>query len=188
MVRTRHICAGSTIVGWPMLIAVVLGLFGSDFTSAMVHWVGDTWGSEKTPVLGQRFIRPFRFHHAHPLDMLKSNFFTTNGDTALGTFPFLIAPFFMPLASPFWGFVAVFCWALGAWGMWTSQFHQWAHMKSPPRIAIVMQRLGLIINPKHHQKHHKLPYAANYCITAGWCDAVLTHSRFFLALEWIVTK
>ena len=154
----------------------------------MVHWVGDTWGSEQTPVLGQRFIRPFRFHHAHPLDMLKSSFFTTNGDTALGTFPFLIAPFFMPLGSPIWGLIAVFCWALGAWGMWTSQFHQWAHMKSPPRIAVCLQRLGLIIRPNHHVKHHKLPYAANYCITAGWCDGILTQSRFFPALEWIVTK
>lgn len=173
---------------WPMLVAALLGVIASDFTSAIIHWIGDTWGSEQTPVLGPRFIRPFRFHHAHPLDMLKSHFFTTNGDTALGTFPFLIAPFFMPLSNPVWGFIAVFCWALGGWGMWTSQFHQWAHMKHPPRFAVILQRLGLIISPQHHNKHHKVPYAANYCITAGWCDSLLACTRFFTGLEWIVTR
>ena len=69
----------------------------ADFVSGVVHWAGDTWGSERTPWLGPRFIRPFRFHHAHPLDMLKSHFFTTNGDTALASLPFLFAPFAIPL-------------------------------------------------------------------------------------------
>src|SRR5262249_13952335 len=101
---------------WPTLLLIPLGLLGADFTSGMVHWVGDTWGHERTPILGPRFIKPFRFHHAHPLDMLKSHFFTTNGDTALGSLPFLLIPFAIPLEPNGWLWAGVFVWACGVWG------------------------------------------------------------------------
>ena len=174
--------------GWPALAAVVAALLAADLVSGVVHWAGDTWGTEGTTWLGPRFIRPFRFHHAHPLDMLRSNFFTTNGDTALASLPFLLAPFVLPLGHEAGRVAAVFLWALGGWGMWTSQFHQWAHMKSPPRLVGWFQRRGLILGPRHHRRHHKSPFAVNYCITTGWCDPVLTRIRFFPAMEWGVSR
>jgi ubiquitin-conjugating enzyme E2 variant len=178
----------SDVWTWPTLIAVVAGLMGADFVSGVIHWAGDTWGDERTPWIGPRFIRPFRFHHAHPLDMLKSHFFTTNGDTALASLPFLIAPFALPMESE-WGRVgAVFFWAVGSWGMWTHQFHRWAHAKSPPRVVAWLQLSGVLLRPGHHLRHHKSPFAVNYCITTGWCNPVLTRIRFFPALEWVVTK
>lgn len=173
---------------WPTLLLVPLGLLGADFVSGVIHWAGDTWGDELTPVFGPRFIRPFRFHHGHPLDMLRSHFFTTNGDTALGALPFLLVPFALPLDSVAWLYAGMFVWLLGAWGMWTSQFHQWAHMKSPPRAVAWLQRCGLVLGTRHHRRHHKSPFAVNYCITTGWCDAVLTRVRLFPALEWAVSK
>lgn len=173
---------------WVVGLVAILGLFVADFVSGVIHWAGDTWGDEQSPVLGRRFIRPFRFHHAHPLDMLKSHFFTTNGDTALASLPFLVAPFFVPMETQAGRLTAVFLWSVGAWGMWTSQFHQWAHMKSPPRVVRVLQRCGLLLRPDHHRRHHKSPFAVNYCITTGWCDPLLTHLRFFPALEWVVTR
>lgn len=172
---------------WPALVLIVAGLLAADFVSGVVHWVGDTWGTERTPVLGKRLIRPFRFHHAHPLDMLKSHFFTTNGDTAMASLPFLLIPFALPLNGG-WLWVAVFVWSVGAWGMWTSQFHQWAHMTNPPRAVRVLQRFGLILSRRHHTRHHKEPFVRNYCITTGWCDPLLTRVRFFEAAEWTVTK
>jgi ubiquitin-conjugating enzyme E2 variant len=173
---------------WWVPVAVVAGLVAADFVSGVVHWAGDTWGSEATPWLGLRFIRPFRFHHAHPLDMLRSNFFTTNGDTALTSLPFLVVPFVLPLDTTPGRVAAVFLWAVGGWGMWTSQFHRWAHTKSPPRIVAWLQRRGLILSPRHHHRHHKSPYAVNYCITTGWCDPVLSRVRFFPTLEWLVSR
>ena len=173
---------------WPTLVLLAVGLLAADFVSGVVHWAGDTWGTERTPVFGRRFIRPFRFHHDRPLDMLKSHFFTTNGDTALASLPFLLIPFAIPLAPTAWLWVAVFVWALGGWGMWTSQFHQWSHMTDPPRVVAWLQRRGLILGRGHHVRHHKSPFVANYCITTGWCDPVLTRVRFFPALEWVVSK
>ena len=174
--------------GWPALVLVAAGLLAADFVSGVVHWAGDTWGDERTTWIGPRFIRPFRFHHAHPLDMLNSHFFTTNGDTALGSLPFLIAPFALPTDSTLGLWTAVFLWAVGGWGMWTHQFHQWAHMKTPPRVVGWLQRCGVLLGPDHHWRHHKSPFEVNYCITTGWCDPVLTRMRFFVGLEWAVSR
>jgi plasmanylethanolamine desaturase len=173
--------------GWLTAGVALAALPAADFISGLVHWAGDTWGNVKTPVLGSRFIRPFRFHHSHPLDMLKSNFFTTNGDTALTSLPFVLIPFFIPLDTESARLAAVFLWALGGWGMWTSQFHKWAHMKSPPRLVAWLQRRRLILSPEHHRRHHKSPFELNYCITTGWCDPVLTSIRFFPFLERVLS-
>jgi len=169
-------------------VAVVLGLVLADFGSGVVHWAGDTWGDERTPLLGPRFIRPFRSHHAHPLDMLNRNFFTLNGSTAMTSLPVLVVPFFLPLESDVWWAVAVFLWSAGLCGMWTNQFHQWAHMKNPPRVVSWLQRCRVILSPAHHRRHHKSPYAANYCITTGWCNPLLEQIRFWPALEWVVSR
>jgi ubiquitin-conjugating enzyme E2 variant len=120
--------------------------------------------------------------------MLKSNFFTTNGDTALASLPFLLIPFALPLDTTAGRLSAIFLWAVGVWGTWTSQFHQWAHMKSPPRVVAWLQRGGLLLSPDHHRQHHKSPFAVNYCITTGWCDPLLTRIRFFPRMEWLVSK
>lgn len=173
---------------WPTPLLVLLGLAGADFVSGVIHWAGDTWGTERTPAVGWRFVRPFRFHHAHPLDMLKSNFFTTNGDNVLAVTPFLVLPLLLPVEPVGWVRAGAFAWAVGFFAMWTSQFHQWAHMKRPPRLARALQRCRLILTPRHHWQHHKTPFVANYCITTGWGDPLLARVRFFPALEWAVSK
>ncbi len=165
-----------------ILLAIPLGLLGADFLSGLIHWAGDTWGDDDSPGIGMRFLRPFRFHHSHPMDLLRSNFFTTNGDTALATLPILALPFLMPTGS----FAATWLVAVGAFGMWTSQFHRWAHQKAPPRPVAWLQRCRLILGRDHHLRHHKPPFARNYCITTGWCDGVLGALRFFAALEWLI--
>jgi len=173
---------------WVTPLCIVVGLAVADFVSGLVHWAGDTWGTEKSPLLGWRFIRPFRFHHAHPQDMLKSNFFTTNGDTVLGAAPMLIAPLFFPLTSAWWLWAAVLVCSVGAFGMWSSQCHLWAHMKRPPRLVRWMQACRLILRPKHHLRHHRSPHQVNYCITTGWCNPLLDRIRYWAAMEWIVSR
>ena len=173
---------------WPTPLLILLGLAGADFISGVIHWAGDTWGTTKTPVVGWRFVRPFRFHHAHPLDMLKSNFFTTNGDNVFAVLPLLALPYALPVEPGAWLWVGVFVWGVGFFAMWTSQFHLWAHAKQPPRVVRALQWCRLILTRQHHQRHHKAPFRANYCITTGWCNPILTHIRFFPAMEWVVSR
>ena len=101
---------------WLTLVAIAAGMLAADFVSGVIHWAGDTWGGEGTLWIGPRFIRPFRFHHAQALDMLGSHFFTTNGDTALASLPFLLAPFAVPLDAQAGQSASVFLWTVGAWG------------------------------------------------------------------------
>jgi len=173
---------------WWLPLMVLLAFPVADLVSGVVHWLGDTWGHADTPLVGRNFIRPFRFHHTHPLDMLNSHFFTTNSDPAMISLFFLLPAFALPLDTAWGRVVAVFVVAFTVWGLPTSQFHKWAHMKNPPLLVGWLQRRGLILSPEHHWRHHKSPFLTNYCIVSGWCDRVLNVTRFFPALEWLVSR
>ena len=84
---------------WWTPIVIVAGIIAADFTSGVVHWFADTWGSETMPLLGRRLLRPFRVHHVNPDDFLRRNFIDTNGDVAMVVIPFLIPGLFLPLDS-----------------------------------------------------------------------------------------
>lgn len=71
--------------------------------------------------------------------------------------------------------------------MLTNQVHQWAHQPRPPAVVRVLQSCRLILGREAHSRHHRPPYAANYCIATGWCNRPLAAIRFFRRLERAVT-
>ena len=171
---------------WP--IPVVLGLIAADFGSGLVHWAADTWGSETMPVLGRRFVRPFRVHHDNPDDFLERDFIDTNGDVAMVETPLLLLAFALPLTTDWGQAGAFFIFALCAAGLPTNQVHQWAHMRDPPLLVRKLQACGCILSRAAHQKHHTAPYVVNYCIVTGWCNRALTSLRFFPRVETLVNR
>ena len=68
----------------------IIGYFVADLMSGIVHWIGDTIGTETTPIIGPILIKGFRDHHVKPNAMLEHDFIETNGNSALMTIPFLI--------------------------------------------------------------------------------------------------
>lgn len=54
---------------WLILFAVPLGMMAGDFVSGIAHWLADTYGSERTPLVGEGFIKWFRLHHVYPKDI-----------------------------------------------------------------------------------------------------------------------
>jgi len=166
---------------WWLLPALVAGALAADVASGLVHWFADTWGSDSLPVLGRRLLRPFRVHHANPEDLLLRDFLDCNGDVALLACLPLLGAFFAP--AP----LAAFLFALGAVSLPTNQVHQWAHRPEPPRAVAWLQRRGAILSRESHARHHRAPYAANYCIATGWCNGALEALGFFRALERAVT-
>jgi len=171
-----------------LVLAIVLAWPAADLVSGLVHWLADTWGSEDFPILGPRFIRPFRVHHVTPTSFLKCNFLDTNGDTCMISIPVLLCFYGIPIGSTAGLFALTFGVAFCIFAIPTNQIHQWAHMPSPPRWVAIVQRTGLILTKKEHARHHKLPYAGHYCITNGFCNRWLERFRFFRGLEWIVTS
>jgi len=185
----RIATAGSTAwFLWPL--AAFAGMVIADFISGFVHWMFDTWGSVDTPVVGKLAIRTFRHHHVDPKAMTKHDFIETNGHnfaltviyTGLG-FTF-IEPAETDRVSIF--FAQTFLMGT-AFVMVTSQFHKWAHQTSVPRGVRWLQKVGLALNPEHHQAHHTAPYDQHYCVTSGWMNAPLRTIGFFRALEWLVS-
>ena len=173
---------------WWSPVPIVLGMIGADLGSGLVHWTADTWGSETMPVLGRRFVRPFRVHHVNPQDILRRDFIDTNGDVAMIETLFLVAAFWFPLTREWGQAAALFLVAFCICGLPTNQVHQWAHMKAPPRLVRPLQKWGFMLGRAAHQKHHASPFVVNYCIATGWCNPLLTATRFFPRLELLVSR
>jgi plasmanylethanolamine desaturase len=172
---------------WSVLLAFVAGVAAADFASGLVHWAADTWGRADLPVIGPRVLWPFRVHHTNPDDFLRRRFLDTNGDVAALVTVVLGGILLMPLDRPWQQWLGVAGLGLCAFGGWTNQSHQWAHMPSPPRVVRVGQAAGVLLRPADHAAHHGAPYHGHYCITTGWCNRPLEAARFFRRLEKAVT-
>jgi ubiquitin-conjugating enzyme E2 variant len=164
-----------------------LGVLFADFGSGVVHWAGDTLGAPDTPLLGPRFITPFREHHTDPLAITTHDFGATNGNTAVAVLPVLLALWFGLPAPRDAGLLVATLVASGcAFGVASNQFHKWAHAPRVPRAVAWLQRAGLVLPPERHARHHSPPFDRAYCITVGWLSAPLDRLGFFRALERMV--
>ena len=168
-------------------MAVAGGIVSADLASGLVHWIADTWGSETMPLLGRRFVRPFRVHHVNPHDFLRRDFIDTNGDVSALVLPALVSASCVPLDTAVGACMATYLAAFAAAGWLTNQVHQWAHMPYLPRGVRWLQDRGIILGRLAHLQHHWPPYATNYCIATGWLNRPLAAVGFFTKLEWLVT-
>ena len=173
---------------WWAVPVVIAGMLAADLISGLVHWIADTWFEETMPVLGRRFLRPFRVHHVNPHDFLRRDFVDTNGDVSMLASPVLVAMFCIPLDVISGQVVVVFLLALCVALLPTNQVHQWAHMSNPPAVVCWLQRYKLILSRTQHRRHHVAPYVTNYCIALGWCNPALNAVRFFPYLEWLISR
>jgi ubiquitin-conjugating enzyme E2 variant len=176
-------CLTQVDATWWVPIAIVGAGLTADLVSGLVHWTADTWGHESMPVLGKRFLRPFRIHHVNPDDFLNRDFVDCNGDVAMLNLPLLVLATLIPLGNDWANAAVVFLVSLAAWQLPTNQVHQWAHMANPPRCVAWLQRHGIILSREAHEQHHVSPYAVNYCIATGWCNRWLTRRQVFPRLE-----
>lgn len=151
--------------------ALIAGWLLADLFSGLVHWALDSYGSERTPVVGPAIIRPFREHHADPQGMTRHDFFEVNGSSCLGCVPILFALNFCAF-NPLLDSVLI-CFCLGI--LFTNQCHKWAHMPSEKNSFLVrkLQAIGLVLRPSEHAKHHTAPYDSHYCTANGWLNGPL---------------
>lgn len=181
-----------TITLWTAALSIVLGYLLADFMSGLVHFLGDSFGTVRTPILGPTFIFPFREHHVDPKDITRHGFIETNGHNCLVSLPVMMA--MHHCVSAYAGtstrlsiaFTTGFFLILGVFA--TNQFHKWAHMEHPPLFVAVLQKYRLILSPKHHQVHHTSPFERYYCITTGWLNMLLEKTSFFPATKWVFSR
>ncbi len=162
---------------WPfMLGAALAGIALADFGTGLIHWAGDTFGSEGTPLLGPAVIAPFREHHRDPFDIVRHGFLEVTGNNALLMSPllFVMAGFAPQLgASPFAAAAIAGGLAFVATAVISNQLHRWAHMARVPRLVAWLQRHHVILSRVEHSRHHRGAHDRGYCVANGWMNPLL---------------
>jgi hypothetical protein len=175
----------TTEAWWVIPGAFALGVLFADFATGAVHWFGDRFFAETTPVLGQALIRPFREHHVDPQRMVRHGLLELHGNSAIPVIAVLgvVHLFDSNPASP--AAVALDLWLffLCTSSMATNQFHLWAHARSVPRPVRWLQRHGVILSPERHALHHNGRFDRSYCMTSGWLNPLLDRIDFFGRIE-----
>jgi plasmanylethanolamine desaturase len=187
LANVAHAFSAGLFLHWWSPLVIVAAALAADIVSGLVHWTADTWFSETMPVIGRRFLRPFRVHHVNPDDFLRRDVIDCNGDVAMLNIPILVVALVLPDAGVGGG-VGLALLAFAAVSLPTNQVHQWAHMPSPPALVRWLQDRGVILSIEDHARHHREPYVANYCIATGWCNRWLTAVDFFPRCERLVTR
>jgi Lipid desaturase domain len=68
-------------------LALTAGYLAADLVSGLVHWFGDRFFEEDTPIIGRVFIVPFREHHRDPLVMTRHDALELLGTARAGRSP-----------------------------------------------------------------------------------------------------
>jgi ubiquitin-conjugating enzyme E2 variant len=176
------------VSGWWVPLTMLAGSLAADFISGFVHWLFDTWGSTDTPVVGQLAIRTFREHHTDAKAITQHDFIETNGhNITLTILPSVGGCFALERGTFAATLLAMSLLFMTFFVSITSQIHKWAHSSTPPLVVQWLQRASLIIDARHHNRHHVAPHATHYCITSGWMNGPLRMVRFFETLERAIT-
>ncbi|EMJ96325.1 fatty acid desaturase CarF family protein [Leptospira alstonii] len=179
--------AAHSYLAWAVPLVILLSWLGADFLSGLVHFLGDSVGSENTPIFGPAFIFPFRDHHVDPKGITRHDFIETNGNNCLVSLPILVYyVFFWESAGVFSSLLALFWFFLLLGIFATNQIHKWAHQDSPAAFIKILQKYKLILGPEHHKVHHTPPHETYFCITTGWLNPILKSLRFYETLRWIL--
>ena len=174
----------------PAGLAALCGALVADAVTGLVHWACDTWGDERTRLLGPHLIRSFREHHRDPGAMLRHDWIEVNREPGVAAALALVLLSLPPMRAALAEHAALhaFLLALLAYGASANQLHLWAHAEAPPRPVRILQRCGLILAPEHHARHHRAPRTSAYCISTGWLNPALDALGFWRALERAITR
>lgn len=169
-----------------LLITVPVGGALADFASGVVHWFGDRFFHETTPVLGRVLIRPFREHHGDPLALTRHGFLELSGNSVLPCLPALLvasaAVDLWPASLVARAAALVLLWGtLGA--LAANHAHKWAHAARVPRPVCWLQRHHLLLRPEQHRQHHGGAHDRAYCVATGWLNPILDRAGVFARIE-----
>ena len=174
---------GALMVAGGSLAFLAAGHVAADLASGVFHHWIDNYPTYKSPVIGEMAYE-FQVHH-HKIHDLETQTIWSN---MAASGKYMWAPMAGVAAfNPHW---AVQAFTLGFHGgaFMAQGSHRWTHEKNPPKIAKVLQDLGVFQSRKSHAVHHKMPWADNYCIVNGVWNPLLTKTHFFRHWERLIYK
>jgi len=153
----------------PTAIAVCAGFVMAELFSGCFHWATDNYGSLETPVVGFA-CAAFQGHHLAPWTIQFRSAINNVYKIARALLPLtLLAGLLLPpagaafLATTFFG------------QMLAQEFHRWSHTPATKLAPWQrwMQSHGIAITTAEHCRHHRPPFAAQYCILSGMLNPLL---------------
>jgi ubiquitin-conjugating enzyme E2 variant len=180
---------------WPAILASALvGVAAADAATGLVHWFGDTFLNEETPLLGPVLIQPFREHHRDPLAITRHGFFEVSGNNAGALAPLLAlaaagpAPAYGSSLVATLGVSALLAFAVAA--VATNAIHRMAHMPRSrvPGLVSWLQHHGMILSPAAHARHHRAAHDRAFGVTTGWTNPLLDRMAFHARLARMLRR
>jgi ubiquitin-conjugating enzyme E2 variant len=154
-----------------------------DLVSGLIHWVEDTFWTEKTPVLGRWVVTPNVLHHHSPSAFVEKSWLESSWDLLLLGLGILAAAWAThSLTWQVWLFVVV--------GANANQIHKWAHLPARrlPWAIRALQRVGVLQSSAHHAAHHRGAKNTAYCVITPWVNPVLDRLGVWRALERLLVR
>jgi plasmanylethanolamine desaturase len=152
-------------------------LLAVDLISGVLHWAEDTWTAPGRSALLDRFIvRDNIEHHRRPGTIRAGRYWETNRVCIV-----LAAVAGAALAA-----CHVHAWqayAIVALASQSNQVHLWAHCSTPPQFVGWLQSIGFLQSRAMHARHHKNPYASNFCTMTDYLNPLLDGIGFWRGLE-----
>ncbi|MEW6279876.1 MAG: fatty acid desaturase CarF family protein, partial [Candidatus Eremiobacterota bacterium] len=173
--------AGGLIAGVKGLAAAGAGYAAADlFSGFLHHWI-DNYPTYQSPVVGD-VAYEFQVHHHKVHDLEAQSIWTNMGAAGKFVWAPMVAAAAMNVHPVLQAVTLGF-----AGGCFLAQgSHRWTHMKNPPAIAGVLQKLHLMQSREQHEVHHRMPWSDNYCIVNGMWNPVLTRTNFFRKWEKLI--
>ncbi len=140
---------------------ILAGWFVIDMITGFYHWFIDH--RKPTDFLIGKQVQDFQEHHLNQRSMEAFGLVARIWLTTLMSTPALLFAYFCLPA--FWLTVFV-------GGVVCQQSHYWAHTRSQLRLVRWLQKLGVLISPEAHAKHH-MNFERCYGILNGWSHGLV---------------
>lgn len=159
----------------------VITILAADFFTGFIHWLEDTFWTEKTPFIGKWLIQPNELHHRKPSAFLANSWWQSCYDAILVGILILTAAFLLhDLSWELWLFVLV---SINA-----TQVHKFSHQPQSrlPSMIRFLQKIHLIQNSRHHVRHHMGENNSHYCLITPLLNPILDKIYFWKFMESIL--
>lgn len=164
-----------------LVFKIILVIALADFIAGGIHWAEDAYFTEKTPVIGELFIRPNIVHHHHPRFFTHLTWWQSSWDLALVGGALLLVAWPLGLLG----------WPLGlfvALSVNANEIHKWSHRtrRENGRLISALQDWHILQTPRHHGIHHSDPKNTFYCPITNFVNPVLERVDFWGRAEAVI--
>lgn len=172
-----------------MVITVIISWFLADILTGFIHWWQDHYLSSNSKLkIFISIAKDNELHHLKPEAMGLLTIWENINTSA----PYGLAS---AMASFYYGFPAV-VWLTFFFASFGNLVHRYAHVprNKVPVFIKWLQKAGIFISPKHHNKHHRsgstlISKSSSYerfCPMTDWMNPILDSMGFWSSLELVL--